>query len=725
MTQPLASPLERKDLTPSASASPSLLDPGGDDQAAANRLWPTAIFAVLLGSAYFWLVTGGVVLNPANVAWISPISDTYQHWIGWEFFRDTPALQWPLGDNPRFGSAVGGNIIFTDSIPLFALALKPFSAFLPRPFQYLGLWVLSCFILQAFFAAQLLSRLLHDRMMVVLGTVLFVSSAAMISRFHGHFALMSHWLILAGLCAYVARRSSPLTWPALFCIALLVHAYFMPMLAALWLADTIKRLSTRQLDWNTVLRRALTLAAVSLVVMWSLGYFSRGGGDWGYGVFRLNLAALVDGDRFFSYLLPDVQGGPGDYEGFAYLGTGALLLIPLATVAWLISKGERSEQIWWPLAVVAIPLTIYAVSNRIALGPVELLEYPIPQFWEALGSRFRASGRLFWPVYYMILLALVWTVARRIPRPAARFALCVGGILTIADAGHAYTSFRQHYSNTPAWEQSMTSPLWTALGQHYEHFAFVLPSGHPDRWQEAAHFAASHRMSINAGYLARYDHALTRRSRGAIAQQVRAGNWETGTLYVFQNDALWADALAQLGPDDLAGELDGWKVLAPGLGPCPACESAGLSNHLRFAYEPRLAAGLGASMPLEAGEHGIATPSGINSMPDSAGLMLTTPAKDLPPGHYHLTVEGHAASGTATVLEVISDGGATGFFRAPLLEPSAFSQTGEDETHARWEAGVLLGDYARQLQIRVLTKAGDDVRVSAIQLQPVKLLPLE
>jgi hypothetical protein len=43
----------------------------------------------------------------------------------------------------------GANIAFTDSIPLVALALKPFRHWLPIGFHYIGAWHTVAYILQA------------------------------------------------------------------------------------------------------------------------------------------------------------------------------------------------------------------------------------------------------------------------------------------------------------------------------------------------------------------------------------------------------------------------------------------------------------------------------------------------------------------------------------------------------------------------------------------------
>lgn len=97
----------------------------------------------------FVYVTGGRIINPTYDDWLM-IGDSAQHYIGWEFFRHTPLFQWPIADNPKLGLEVASSIVFTDSIPIAAFIFKPLNYFLPATFQYFGLWIWLCFVLQAF-----------------------------------------------------------------------------------------------------------------------------------------------------------------------------------------------------------------------------------------------------------------------------------------------------------------------------------------------------------------------------------------------------------------------------------------------------------------------------------------------------------------------------------------------------------------------------------------------
>jgi len=134
----------------------------------------------LIGAAAFFLIAGPHFLNPRNIAWLVG-GDSLQHYLGWAFFRNAP-LEWPLGLSPKYGMELGGSIVYTDSIPLLAIPFKSISFLLPEPFQYFGLWVMGCFVLQAWFAYRLVGLVSANSLVCALGAFFFVFSPPLIFR---------------------------------------------------------------------------------------------------------------------------------------------------------------------------------------------------------------------------------------------------------------------------------------------------------------------------------------------------------------------------------------------------------------------------------------------------------------------------------------------------------------------------------------------------------------
>mgnify|MGYP006286010095 CR=1 FL=1 len=136
-------------------------------------------FAILA----FLLIMGPYALIPTNIAWLSS-GDPAQHYLGWAFYRHSPWTN-PIGLNPDYGMDISSSIVYSDSIPLMAILLKPFSAWLPETFQYLGLWALLCFVLQGYFAYLLIGRMTKEPLLKILGAGFFIFAPAFLWRFGG------------------------------------------------------------------------------------------------------------------------------------------------------------------------------------------------------------------------------------------------------------------------------------------------------------------------------------------------------------------------------------------------------------------------------------------------------------------------------------------------------------------------------------------------------------
>ena len=85
------------------------------------------IYSLIMGTAIFVYVTGGAIINPTKRDWLM-LGDSAQHYLGWEFFRNTPLWQWPIGANYPLGMELSSSIVFTDSIPIAAFIAKLLNA---------------------------------------------------------------------------------------------------------------------------------------------------------------------------------------------------------------------------------------------------------------------------------------------------------------------------------------------------------------------------------------------------------------------------------------------------------------------------------------------------------------------------------------------------------------------------------------------------------------------
>jgi hypothetical protein len=166
---------------------------------------------------------GPKTIAPTNIDWVR--DDPAAYYMGWAFLRDDPDWHFPLTYTTRLGYPLGITASLTDFIPGLAILLKPLSPILPEPFQYFGLYTCLLMVLQAYFGFRLCHILCQGNIaFTAIGGLFFLCAPAVTLRLHGHFALASHWLILAGLVQYFRADSDPMKvhrlWPLLLIVAL-------------------------------------------------------------------------------------------------------------------------------------------------------------------------------------------------------------------------------------------------------------------------------------------------------------------------------------------------------------------------------------------------------------------------------------------------------------------------------------------------------------------------
>jgi hypothetical protein len=553
------------------------------------------LYPTLIGIMTFFTIAGPRFLDPTNIAWLVG-GDPLQHYLGWAFFRHSP-WTWPIGLNPAYGMDFSNSIVFTDSIPLLAIPFKVIAFFLPEPFQYLGIWVLLCFVLQAYFAFRLIGLITNRVSIQCLGCILFVFSPPLIFRLSLHESLMGHFIILAALylnlrprserVGFKLRNTQPLAWALLLSIAVLTHFYLAVMALVLWLADLCTRVSiAKKVSYKDAAFEILAIVILLGFMTWQVGYFAiegASGATRGFGDFRTNLLALFNSRGWSYWLKPiplrdSVEAATG--EGFQFLGAGSLFLVFTALYALIRRKIHffaTIQLVWknYPYLVAAlVVLSFISFSNYIGLGPWNV-RIPFPDFLISVLSFVRASSRLFWPMYYALILAAIYVVIKSYGSKATLFIFLISAIIQILDTSAGWLEIRERVAVSPAstFNSMLKNPFWQDAGRKYRN---VVTNDGQGNWENFGVFAASNRMATNMTYLARVDTAKQSEFSQRVGSQLYSGPLNSDTLYILRE---WKNApdkenysSIQYQPQiDLLASIDGFNVLAPGWKNCKSC----------------------------------------------------------------------------------------------------------------------------------------------------------
>ena len=417
------------------------------------------ILALVLGVIAFFVIVGPRALNPTNIAWLEA-GDPATHYLGWLFFRNS-AWEFPVGLNSSYGLELANSILFSDSNPLLAFLFKPFSFLLPDVFQYFGIWLLLCFIFQAWFGWKLVGLITDSNLLRLLGAGLIVFAPPMIWRSPHHLSLVGHFFVVAALYfafnANLKRRE--FVWGLLIASVALVHAYLLAIVLAIWIADLSGRVIKKQASIRCTIFQFVALSLLVGLVSWQVGYFSVGSGtiSSGFGFFRMNLLSIVDSSGW-SYVLRDFPQAAGDYEGFNYVGLGIIFLLVLSLPCLVAGKNEIFSAVgeYWHLLLLFIVFALFAASNTFAIGAVEF-KYPLPNSLLELANIFRASGRIFWPVFYAIIFLSIFIIIKAFDRRTATLVLSLALIVQVIDTSAGWLPIRKNLMAQPS--TTWSSPL--------------------------------------------------------------------------------------------------------------------------------------------------------------------------------------------------------------------------------------------------------------------------
>jgi preprotein translocase subunit SecE len=476
------------------------------------------VLAVVFGVANAWSLFGPGPLDPRNITWL--FGDTATYYSAWSQYRHDPHLHFPLAWTERAGYPIGASIAMMDAFPIVAILLRPLSPLLPNEFQYVGLYSIACFVLQAYFGLRLCQRLFPSHpAFIVFGSVFFLLSAPLTWRALGHQPLMSHWLILAALdCYFHEPGDRPAGWFRRFWVVLAIAPGVNPYVAAMStlvsFAGLARLLVERRVTWPqaaTLLAGTLAVLFTSAAVMGVLlsrdasAYFAPG-----YGQLSLNLNAIVNPMDYGSILLPQLPVmNPMQIEGYNYLGLGIIALLVVGVLRRPAAIGWLRDRRVIPLVALAVVCTALAMSTTVSFGSSTLFEVPLPRAVSVFLNAFRVSGRFFWPTYYLLTLAALSLTFWSWKGPVRVVILLLALGLQAADLANLRRTV--HATNNQRFDNVINSPVWKALGEKYDNVILVPPfqcdplngAGGPHSFVWFGRVAAAERMRLNAYYAAR------------------------------------------------------------------------------------------------------------------------------------------------------------------------------------------------------------------------------
>jgi hypothetical protein len=491
----------------------------------------------ILGFVAFLLIYGEI-LDPRYDAWLLTAGpDPVQQYLGWIMYS-VADWSWPIGLASNYAYPFGIAVSFTDSIPILAIFFKSIRFILPQTFQYFGLWIAICFVLQGVFGYLLSSLFFKKRLAAILASLFFILSPIMLFRLGGHFALGGHFLILAALWTILAQHNkiSYLKWSLILVVSLLVHPYLLFINLFLLLVDLLNLYFVRKkIGLKDTLYFLVFEEGLIFLLAYILGLFLTGNAKApGYGDFSMNLNAIFN-PMGWSNILPDLGIIRYQAEGFNYLGFGTLLLLFASAVKFFV-KTNLKQFIYkqWPLILISLILILISISHVVAFNFYILFSLPLGKFLsEDVLGLFRSSGRFFWPVFYILVLSSFY-ILKTLKYKLALLILIITLSIQFYDLSGILKQRGQTFEGQVFRETILTTEFKEA-SQNYQHLAFYPVIPHKN-YMIFAMFAAQNDISVNNGHFARpivgQDEYLANQM-----EKIQAGHLDEDTIYVFSRDA--------------------------------------------------------------------------------------------------------------------------------------------------------------------------------------------
>ncbi len=504
----------------------------------------------VLGCLCFLFVYGTDVLRFSYDGWIfHGDTDLRQHYLGWCHYR-LSSWKFPLGMIDSLSYPTSVSVLWTDSIPLFAIFFKLLNGVLPKTFQYFGLFGILSFGLQGGMAAILL-RKATDRIPVCIAMCIpFILSYPIIQRTFYHTSLAAQWIILLAIWLWMSdiqkksQKKQMLVWGSFAVLCVFIHSYFLPMVACIMCGSLLEDILQ-----GGKIRKSLAVIGsfiiCGVVSLYILGAFAGGvAASYGIGQFEMNLNSFLN-PLGHSRLLPELaMHFDTQYEGFAYLGAGMLLLALIFTVIVLAgvwkkrSSMEKGKEFFRAHARKLSYLTVFvifllvSVCPNISLGSTLLVRIPYPRFVNTITGIFRSNGRFAWPMIYLLLFAATYLLRQKLSARIFSIVMMACVVLQVLDLSCYVEEKRAIYHV----EEQQYSSIWDveALNQRIdEYHRFILFDNSNDLLMTTAYYTYLHDMTMNRFYYARDIDKQVEENLKPYELELLEQRPESDCLYVF------------------------------------------------------------------------------------------------------------------------------------------------------------------------------------------------
>lgn len=517
-----------------------------------------------LGAVLFVCIYGFKVLDFTYDDWLLTGRDLQQHYVGWKYYRNS-AWTFPIGLHDGLTHPYYVSVLYTDSIPLFAIFFKMLSPILPETFQYFGLFGLMCFMLNGGFASLLIAKFNKSKIFCAMGSVFFILSTPVLQRLFGlltensrHTSLAAHFLILGALAIWVYKDKFDKYWRAalgfsiLGVLCVLIQMYIIFIVGGIMCGYLLHCLLEKK-DWKRLLIVMGSFFASSILTFYIVGGFTDvliANGE-GFGRYSANMNALINPYNYSTFF-DALPWCTDQYEGFSYLGLGMLVLYAICLIILLVKavkmksikqikqrlreKYRKHRSAVIPMAIVIVVFWGLALTSIVYWGNRMVLQIYLPKKIFTLLEVVRSSGRFMWVIMYLIMIFGLYMVTRYVKnKHVQKVIVLVCVCLQLADLAAPVKAIHTQYTSEPVEDnQYAKDPFWMNNLGNYKHIVYYpLNSCGLYQMMQIGTKASYFDVDVNYFYMSRfYTEKTTKAENRKNRKLFESGQLAEDTIYI-------------------------------------------------------------------------------------------------------------------------------------------------------------------------------------------------
>ena len=441
------------------------------------------IFLIITSISFCFYLLGPNYISPLNSEWLfSGDLSTYQ--LGWQFFK-LDEWRFPLGINPNYGIYLNSSVVFSDSLPLFAIFFKIFKNFLPSEFQYFSIWILVCVYLQLFFSFKIIYKITNNLLYSAISSLFFGIATVFIHRSGIHLSLFGQWIILSFFYVELLDKNKFYYKNLIILLSTTIHFYFTIILLIIFFIEkVIDYFRNKKLIKSILIQTSIILFS-SLFLMYIIGYFSLNLDDglgWGYGYYNFNLNSFFNpvgqtniSEVIWSNFLAKREFQNGQIEGFSYLGVSGFIFL----IIFLFNMFNKRNNIIYSnikIFTICVIFLILSTSNNIYFDQTSIIKIPLNKFFYAIASIIRASGRLIWPIYYLIFIVGIIFIYQNFQKKISLLIILILLLVQIVDISKGLNQYKLGKQYDQKNNQIFVKDkIWKGLSSNYEQIRLLEP----------------------------------------------------------------------------------------------------------------------------------------------------------------------------------------------------------------------------------------------------------